>query len=117
MDKTALPLMIEDAVDRPELARSEEITRLMLAFSLLLGRDGVWPEQQKSVLRTVARRTAELGNKSTDTSGKPMTMQDHRANRMQKQEIQLELEHLRRRLGMSNLKNKLAPPAWGKFWS
>jgi len=116
-DKSSLPLMIEDTVERPLVESNEEVTRLMLALTLLLGRDGIWPEQRKHILRTVARRAAEFDAEDGSVSGKPMTMADHRVKGMQQQEIKVELEHLRRRIGMSNRKNKLAPPAWGKFWS
>ena len=116
-EKTHLPLMIEDEMERPLGKRSEEVTRLMVALTLLLGREGVWPQQHKAIIRTVVRRAAELEQSSGSTSGKAMTIEDHRMQGMQNEELKVEVENLRRRIGMSNRTSKLAPPAWGKFWS
>jgi hypothetical protein len=111
-------LAIDDEISKSEQQKEFDSVRAILAITLLLGRDGIWPENRKTVLRAVARTAAKISKSDAPReSNQPMTVAEHQANAAHDEAIRQELEMLRRRLGMSNRKSALQPPAsWGNLW-
>jgi len=108
-----LPLMIEDSVGNSESDTDEDVVRLMLALSVMLGQEGIWPEQRKTVLRTVVNRVTETIGRLRDG---PISLDKNRVRSMIQNQMELELEHLRHRIGVSD-EQPSETPNWGKFWS
>lgn len=114
---------VEDTVnltdDHLELAHC----RMLLALLILLGRPGIWPEDKNRVLQRAASKINNIAKKSqviqpTSKKAKPLSIEQHKRNSVSRTAIQVELELLRRRAGISNRKSKLPMPStWGKFWS
>ncbi len=117
LEESHLPLMMEHAVDKADDSLNEGETRLMVALAILLGREGVWPAQRDSILRTIVRQGDVVSRRATDTKEGPLSLSEHKAQANQHDQLVHEVEVLRRRIGMSNRKTPLKPPAWGKFWS
>ena len=117
LEETHLPLMMEHAVDKPDDTLGEGETRLMVALALLLGRDGIWPAQRDLVLRTIVRKGNVVATRSSERKEGPISLSQHRDQASRHQQMIHEVEMLRRRIGMSNRRAAMDPPAWGKFWS
>ncbi|QEG23109.1 hypothetical protein [Mariniblastus fucicola] len=117
LEETHLPLMMEHAVDKPDDSLDEGETRLMVALAILFGRDGVWPAQRDSILRTIVRKGNVVANRAATPKDGPMSLAQHKEQAKQHDHLVDEVEILRRRIGMSNRKTPMPPPAWGKFWS
>ena len=117
LEETHLPLMMEHAVDTPDDLLDEGETRLMVALALLLGRDGIWPSQRDSILRTVARKGDVVARRETGSKAGAMSLAEHKNRAQQNANLTQEVEMLRRRIGMSNRVTEIEPPEWGKFWS
>jgi len=117
LEGTHLPLMMEHAVDKADDTLTKGETRLIVALALMLGREGIWPAQRDRLLRTIVRKGDVVANRSSGKKDGPMSLAELRSKSTQHESLVQEVEMLRRRIGMSNRKTKLNPPAWGKFWS
>ena len=117
LEETHLPLMMEHAVDKPDDSLSEGETRLMVALALMLGRDGIWPAQRDTLLRSIVRKGDVVANRVSGRKDGPISLAELKTKSTQHDNLVQEVELLRRRVGMSNRKTELDPPAWGKFWS
>jgi hypothetical protein len=119
LEKTHLPLLIEDALEKPDAELSRGETRLFLSLMIMLGREGIWPDHRQSLFRTVIRKAATAGSQQqTNASSKPLTLEQHRSQGSLSEALEEELGLMRRRIGMSNRKTKLeAPKAWGRYWT
>ncbi|MEM7785269.1 MAG: hypothetical protein AAF623_18110, partial [Planctomycetota bacterium] len=93
--------------------------RLMLSFGVLLGRDKVWPAEEKKVLQellTRIRRYQSLPDQSGKKS-KPKSIAEHQAQAATSKVMQNEIEIVRRHIGISKKKSPIKTPvSWGKFW-
>ncbi len=117
LEESHLPLMMEHAVDKADDSLNEGETRLMVALAILLGREGVWPAQRDSILRTIVRQGDVVAQRTTKSKDGPLSLSEHKAQSKQHDHLVHEVEVLRRRIGMSNRTTPQKPPAWGKFWS
>lgn len=116
LEKTNLPLMIEDALEKPDADLSAGQTRMFVAMLVMIGRKGIWPDHRKNLIRFVIRKAAALLNQKQSVSKKPLTLSEHRQAGKTNIEIEHEVELLRRRIGMSNRNSKIGAPKWGRFW-
>lgn len=116
--KTNLAMVIDDELQKPEGAISLAQMRMILAFGLLLGRDEMWPENERGTLKAILRRARQIAKAPPASStGKPLTMAEHQSYNSTLEEFKLEIELLSRRLGMSNRQSAIKPPAsWQPFW-
>ncbi len=116
--RTSFMLALEDELRKPEDQLSLETVRMMLAFAVMLGRDGVWPERDKGVLKQIlqkARDYVKLPPKPK--KGKALSIAAHQAHAKRVKEMSHEIELVRRKIGASNRKSKIgAPPSWDPFW-
>ena len=117
LEETHLPLMMEHAVDKPDDSLSEGETRLIVALALMLGRDGIWPAQRDKLLRSIVRKGDVVASRTAERKDKPVSLAELKSKAAQHENLLQEVEMLRRRIGLSNRKTELKPPAWGKFWS
>ena len=116
--KTNLAMVIDDELQKPEGAISLDQMRMILAFAILLGREEMWPENERGALKAILRKTRQIAKlpPSSDT-GKPLTMAEHRCYNETLEEFKREIEILSRRMGMSNRQSAIDPPAsWQPFW-
>jgi len=86
-----LPLMIEDSVGNSDSDTDEDVVRL----------------------RTVVNRVTETIGRLRDG---PISLDKNRVRSMIQNQMELELEHLRHRIGVSD-EQPSETPNWGKFWS
>lgn len=114
---------IEDTVQLDDDHLDLPHGRMMLALLILLGRNGIWPEEKKRVLQRAASRISKLASQgpaapiAQKKKHRPLTLAQHKRNTVAQKAIQVELEFLRRRAGMSNRTSKLTPPVtWKNFW-
>ncbi|MGB2501793.1 MAG: hypothetical protein ACPIA2_19015 [Mariniblastus sp.] len=116
--KTNLAMVIDDELQKPEGAISLDQMRMILAFGLLLGRNEMWPENERGTLKAILRRARQIAKAPPASStGKPLTMAEHQSYNNTLEEFKLEIELLSRRLGMSNRQSAIKPPAsWQPFW-
>lgn len=117
LEQTHLPLMMEHAIDMPDGSLDEGQTRFIVAMALLFGREGMWPEQRDLILRTIVRKGNVVATRATSRTDGPVSLSEHKTQSLKHEQLAQEVEILRRRIGMSNRRNQLNPPAWGKFWS
>ena len=110
-----LPLMMEHAVDKADDSLGEGETRLVVALALMLGREGIWPAQRDTVLRTIVRKGNVVASRETGSKAGAISLAEHKSHAKRRAELVHEVELLRRRIGLSNRKNLLDPPVWGKF--
>ena len=117
LEETDLPLMMEHAVDKADDSLDGGVTRLIVALALLLGRDGIWPALRDPILRTIVRQGNVVARRTAGRTRGPVTLAQHKEQSNLQDQLVEEVEILRRRIGMSNRRTPLQPPAWGKFWS
>lgn len=116
--KTNLAMFIDDELQRPEGTISLDQMRMILAIGILLGRDEMWPENERGTLKAILRKARQMSNlPPTTEAGQPLTMAEHRNYNDTLAEFKREIEILSRRMGMSNRQNAIDPPAsWQPFW-
>ncbi len=117
--RTNLLMSLEDELNKPDDQLMPEIARLILAFSILLGRPEIWPESEFPILNKVVVRTKEISQKPASSSiGKPISLAEHQLHKKATGQIAQEIELIRRRVGVSVRKSKVSAPAtWQPFWS
>jgi hypothetical protein len=118
LQRTSLPMALEDELRRPDDQLNLEIVRMILAFAVLLGRPGIWPENENDVLKFIVKRANEFSKMSaSSTTGTALTLAEHQAHTKTISELTQEMELVRRRLGISVRKTKISTPrSWAPFW-
>ena len=116
--KTNIAMVLDDELQKPEGAISLDRMRMILAFGSLLGRDEMWPENERATLKAILRRARQIAKLTPKSKlGKPLTMAEHQAYNYKLEEFKREIELLSRRLGMSNRQTAIDPPvSWQPFW-
>lgn len=117
-ERQLFPSSLDDEIVAAMRDHEPEKIRCILALFLLLVRDGIWPADRNSVLKSAIRAADHISkNASLHAEKKPLTLAEHRGQAVQSTAIQEEIELLRRRLKMSNRKTTLQPPkTWGNLW-
>lgn len=117
--RTSLPLALEDELRKPDDQINIEIVRTALSLTVLLCRPEIWPKRDRDVLEFLVTRAKEFCDKpAQSTSGKPLTVAEHKSRSRAAAEIAHDIELIRRRLGTSIRKAKMScPPSWEPFWN
>ena len=109
---------LEHFMSQPAEKISLSHCRMVLMFVILLGRPGIWPRGFEGILDLVEERASEilaLIQQGAAKSG--LTIAEHRRQQAILNEIQTELEIVRRRVGKSRLTRKIEQPStWNDFW-
>ncbi|MFK7769966.1 MAG: hypothetical protein AB8B55_22350 [Mariniblastus sp.] len=116
--RTSFPLALEDELRKPDDQLSLETVRMMLAFGVLLGREGIWSKEDNSVLKQIVQRARDWAKQpAKGKDGKPLSIAEHQAHGKRVEQLSHEIELVRRQLKMSNRKSKIGtPPTWDPFW-
>ena len=116
--RSSLPLALEDELRKPDEQLNVEIVRTAMALAVLLTRPGIWPKKHRDVLEFMVTRAKEFCDKPAQSStGKPLTIAEHKAHSQAVSEITRDIELIRRRLGTSIRKSKMSgPTSWEPFW-
>jgi len=116
--RTSLPLALEDELKKPEEQLNIEIVRTLMTFAVLLSRPEIWPKRDHDVLEFIVAKAKEFCDRPAKSStGKPLTIAEHKAHSRAVAEITHDIELVRRRLGLSVRKSKIHGPAsWEPFW-
>ncbi len=118
IESNMFALAIDDEVAKCEAGNDLEKARMLLAFALLLGREGMWPDSRNGVLKGTVRTCNRISKQVPDAgpSG-AMTMAQHHGQNVQVEAVCHEIELMRRRLKMSNRVSEIRPPgSWGNLW-
>ena len=116
--KTNLAMFIDDELQRSEESISLDQMRMILAIGILLGRDEMWPENERGTLKAILRKARQISKlPPTTEAGQPLTIAGHRNYNNTLEELKREIEILSRRMGISNRRTAIDPPAsWQPFW-
>ena len=114
-EDNTFPLALEDELIKAESQQDFQKIRMIVALAIFFGKEATWPENRKTILRAIARAAGKI-TKTGGNASAPLTIAQHRGKTSDDQELQHELEILRRRLNLSNRKGKLEPPNWGRLW-
>ena len=116
--RTNLLISLEDELKKPDEQLNIHTVRMVLAFAVTLGKPDIWPESDREILKYIANRTREYARKPPQSlSGKPVTVSEHQVHNKLVEQINVEVEILRRRLGTSVRKTKInTPSSWEPFW-
>jgi hypothetical protein len=111
-------MALEDELKKPEGQLNIEIIRTAMAMAVLLCRPEIWPSKDRDVLEFLVAKAKEFCDKpAKSSSGKPLTIAEHKAHSRAIAEITHDIELIRRRLGVSVRKSKIGcPPSWEPFW-
>lgn len=117
--QSGLVMKLRDVLDNPEQPISPSEARLLMSVITILGHKGVWPSDQRKDLQRLGMKLGNLARKKEDDeTGKPLTMEQHRQRQAIREEVENELEFLRRITGMSNrVSDIFLPKSWGQFWT
>lgn len=117
-DRSGALLSLSDEIFRHGEEFEVPQLRMFASLLLILGRDGIWPAQNRGDLTKVTERLTDLFRQKQKGPQRPMTMDEHREYGLQLAEAEKELELLRRAVGLSRRLNRLEPPAsWQGFWN
>ncbi len=114
--RSAIVENIENTVLRHANDLTIDRMRAVIAMLILIGRPGIWPEEQLGALRQVVqaliRRRNDLGGAQT-----AQTIESHQRRHLLLATLDEELELLRRQTGVSRRTAPAKrPPTWSKFW-
>ena len=108
--------MIEDVIKQPVEDLPRDQMRAILVFAVLLGREEIWPDEHKMVLKLILEKAREIATYTGDGQTK-LTLRQHQSRKHNMCEFHDEIEILRRRIGRSFKTNKLSTPdTWHEFW-
>lgn len=117
-DQSGLVMRLRDVLDNVEQPIGPEEARVLIMVVSVLGHEGVWPSDQKKELQRIALRLGKLAKSGSTESGTPISVEEHQRRKVVEQEVQQELEMLRRIVGISNRVSDLhMPKSWGQFWT
>lgn len=116
--RTNLLIALEDELKKPDDQLTIQTVRMILAFAVMLGKPEIWPDSDRDVLKYIANRSRQFARLPPQSlTGKPVTVSEHQAHNKLVDQINIEVEILRRRLGTSVRKSKIkTPPSWEPFW-
>lgn len=116
--RSNLLLAIEDEMKKPDDQLNIHIVRMALSIAIMLGRTEIWPEEDRDVLRIIANKARKFAQMPPNKiQGKPVSVAEHKIHSRLSEQILLECEIVRRRLGISVRKTKIeAPESWDPFW-
>ena len=116
--RSSFGLALENELTLPDEQLSLSQLRAMLAFGVMLGRPGIWPKQDRDILKKLLKRVRERASAPPSSfSGKPLSVAEHQAHQRNVEALQQEIELLRRWLGSSMRTSPMATPdTWGRFW-
>ena len=116
--RTSLPLALEDELRKPDDQLTIEVVRMMLAFAVLLGRDGIWSEEDNGVLKQIVQKARDFSKRpAVGKNGKGLSISEHQSHAKRIEHLSHEIELVRRKLKMSNRTSKIStPPTWKPFW-
>lgn len=111
--------LLEDAVNQPVEMLGRQQIRAILTFAVLLGKQNIWPEEDRTVLKLILEKAREMARATAqDQAAGAMSVRQHRSHNPSQCEYQEEIEILRRRLGSSFKTTKLTTPStWDPFWT
>lgn len=118
-EQSGLVMRLRDAVENTEQPISADEARLLMVIVTVLGREGIWPSNQRSELQRLTMKLGRLAKKTESENGtKPLSLDEHRRRKAIAEEVELELEFLRRISGISKRVSEInTPKSWGKFWT
>jgi hypothetical protein len=118
IESNMFALAVDDEIAKCEADNDLEKARMLLAFALLLGREGMWPDGRTNVLKAAVRTCNRMAQQAPKTGPtKAMTIAEHHGQNVQVDAVNHEVELMRRRLKMSNRVTEISPPAsWGNLW-
>lgn len=117
-DRSGVLLRLSEEVYRDSNQIDLPQIRLFTSLLILLGREGIWPASQQNELVKMAERLSELLKEKLKAPREAMTMDEHKLRGQMVAEAELEVELLRRMVGLSRRLNKLGQPtSWKNFWN
>ena len=118
IEENSFALAMEDELVQAEAAKDLDKIRMIHAFALLLGREGIWPTHRHNVLQTCVRVASRIAKAvEAEPVRGPLTIAEHQGRSATDNELLKEIELLSRRLKLSNRKGPLSPPqSWGNLW-
>ena len=116
--RTNILMSLEDEMKLPPEQLDIHIVRMALSFAVMLSHPDIWPDEDKSILKLIARKAKEFTQlPPKSSSGKAVTVAEHQAHSKLVEEMTSEIELVRRRLGISVRKTRVAiPRSWQPFW-
>lgn len=117
-DQSGLVMRLRDVLNNTEQPIGPEEARILMMVVAILGHEGIWPSEEKKELQRITLRLGNLASTGSSDSAAPISIEEHRRRKVVEQEVQLELEFLRRIAGISNRVSDLhLPESWGQFWT
>lgn len=116
-ERSGLIEMLVGAVESKQDPLTMPQQRLVACLCMLLGRPGIWPSNQNAAFQKIVLALLRNRRMGTGDGGRPVTMTEHRSRLAFQENYEIELESLRRRVGLSKKINRLDKPrAWERFW-
>ncbi len=116
-ERSGLIEMLAAAVDSPHDPLTLPQQRLVASLCMILGRPGIWPSNQNATFQKIVIGLLRNRRLGTGDVSRPVTMAEHRKRLAFNENYEIELESLRRRIGLSKKVNRLQQPrAWERFW-
>lgn len=117
-DQSGLVMRLRDVLGNTEQPVGPEEARVLMMVVTILGHEGIWPSDEKKELQRITMRLGNLAKSGSTDSDAPISVEEHRRRQAVEQEVQQELELLRRIAGISNRVSDLhLPKSWGQFWT
>jgi hypothetical protein len=118
-ERSGLLLNLREALedDRAELTCNQ--LRSIVALLYMLSIEGIWPAGQESLLQRMTMRIHSLSQRLQAQAAKgKKTVAEHQHAIHDRQQLDHELELLRRKAGISRRVTELkAPPDWQRIWN
>ncbi len=118
-ERSGLLLNLREALedDRAELTCNQ--LRAIVALLYMLGIEGIWPAGQEPLLQRMTMRIHSLAQRlQTQAADGKKTVAEHQHAIHARQQLDHELELLRRKAGISRRVTELkAPPDWQRIWN
>ena len=117
-DQSGLVMRLRDVLDNPEQPIGPEEARILMMVVAVLGHEEIWPKDQKKELQKIVLKLGRIGKTGSSDPKTPISVEEHKRRQIVEEEVQLELEYLRRLAGISNRVSDLhLPKSWGQFWT
>ncbi len=117
-DQSGLVMRLRDVLDNSEQPIGPEEARIMLLVVAVIGHEGIWPSDQSKELQRIVMKLGRLSRTDPAKATSPISIEEHKRREVVKNEVQQELEFLRRMVGISNRVSELRlPESWGQFWT
>lgn len=117
-DESGLVMGLRDVLENLEQPVGPAEARILMMMVATLGTDGVWPEGQRKELQRIVMSLARLSRAKDSDSSTPINIEEHQRREAIGKEVEIEIELLRRMVGISNRVTDLhLPESWGAFWT